>query len=208
MTFVTDFADQAVILPLVLVVTIMLAASLWWRGTLAWVVSVGGTLAAIGAGKLLLAACGPVQFGDVLQSPSGHTASATIVYGGLFCLLWRRMRPADLRTPLVAALMIALLIGISRVVLRTHTWPEVLVGGIAGTVGVGVLMALAGPVPAHIRPIRAALIVVGAVAVMHGTHLRAEPTLQDWGKRLAWLLPGCAPSTTWAATRADIRIGP
>ena len=193
MTFLTDFADQAVILPLALAVSVLLAASLWWRGTLAWVVSVGGTLAVIGMGKLVLAACGPLQWGDVLQSPSGHTASATIVYGGLLGVAWRLARPADFRAPLAGALGIAILIGISRVVLRTHTWPEVVAGGIAGMAGVGLLLALGGSPPANLRPVRVAAVVVLIVALMHGTHLRAEGSIQELGRRFAGFLPGCAP---------------
>lgn len=191
MNFLTDFADQAVILPLAVAVAVLLAASSWWRGALAWVVGVGGTLALIGLGKILLAACGPMQLGDVLHSPSGHTASATIVYGGLLGLAWRRFRPTDLHASLAAAVIIAVLIGITRVVLRAHTWPEVVAGGLVGGAGVWVLLRLAGPAPDKLRPIRAVAVIVLVVALMHGTHLRAEGDIQEIGRRFGWLVPGC-----------------
>ena len=41
MTFLTDFADQAVVLPLVLVLALVLAAQGWRRGAAAWLVAVG-----------------------------------------------------------------------------------------------------------------------------------------------------------------------
>ena len=45
MTFLTDFADQAVVLPLVLVLVLVLALVLaaqgWRRGAAAWLVAVG-----------------------------------------------------------------------------------------------------------------------------------------------------------------------
>ena len=124
-SFLTDFADQAVMLPLALAVAVLLAGSGWWRGALAWVLAVGLTFGAIGLGKLVLAACGPLQIGDALQSPSGHTASATLIYGGLCGLVLRWARPAERRRPLLAAAAIAALIGITRVALQAHTWSEV-----------------------------------------------------------------------------------
>ena len=194
MTFLTEFADQAVILPLAMAVALLLAAGFWWRGAIAWIACVGGTLGTIGVGKLVLAACGPLHFGDVLQSPSGHTASATIVYGGLLGLAWRHIRPAQNMAPISAALAIAVVIGITRVVLNTHSWPEVVVGGWVGCVGVWLLLALAGQPPSTLRPARLAVVVMVIVALMHGTHLRAEANIQELGRRFAWLVPGCDAS--------------
>lgn len=191
MTFLTDFADQAVILPLALGVALLLAARFWWRGAFAWIACVGGTLGTIGVGKLILVACGPIHFWDMLQSPSGHTASATMVYGGLLGLGWRHIRPDRQLVPLLLALAIAIVIGVTRVVLNTHSWPEVVVGGLVGCVGVSLLLALAGQPPPTLRPIRLVAVVIGIVALMHGTHLRAEANIQDLGRRFAWLVPGC-----------------
>ena len=200
-SFLTDFADQAVMLPLALAVTVLLAGSGWWRGTLVWIASVGVTFGIIGLGKLVLAACGPLQMGDALQSPSGHTASATIVYGGLCGLVLRWARPEHRRTPMIAALVIAVLIGITRVALQAHTWSEVVVGGLTGCAGVWLLLTLAGPPPRHLRPLRLAAIAVIVIGLTHGTHLRAEAHIQDAGRRLAWLLPGCAEAAAPAQAR-------
>ncbi len=134
----------------------------------------------------------------MLQSPSGHTASATIVYGGVLGLAWRGLRPAQGRAPLLSALLIAVVIGLTRIGLHAHTWPEVMAGGLAGCVGVAVLLRLAGQPPRSLRPLHLALVVVVLAALLHGAHLRAESEIQDWGKRLGWLLPGCAGGTAQA----------
>ncbi len=191
MTFLTDFADQAVILPLSLAVALLLAGHFWWRGAAAWVVCVGSTLALIGLGKLLLAACGPIDIADVLRSPSGHTGAATVVYGGVCGLAWRCLRPTQWLAPIITSLLIAGLIGISRVVLHTHSWAEVVVGGAVGLAGVWALLSLAGRPPPRLRLVRLVAVAALVAGLLHGTHLRAEADIQAYGRRLAWLLPGC-----------------
>ena len=57
MTFITDFADQAVILPLVLAIGIALLAQGWRRGAAAWALAVVATFAAMLALKLVFLAC-------------------------------------------------------------------------------------------------------------------------------------------------------
>ncbi len=41
MNFLTDFADQAVVLPFALVVAVALGVAGWWRGAFAWIAGVG-----------------------------------------------------------------------------------------------------------------------------------------------------------------------
>src|SRR5579884_655434 len=80
----TDFADQAVVLPLVVAVAATLLISGWKRGALAWLITAGATLGLMLILKLACIACGPPQ----LRTPSGHTAAAAIVAGSLAALLW------------------------------------------------------------------------------------------------------------------------
>ena len=54
MKFLTDFADQAVVLPMVAAVSVVLAAQGWWRGALAWLCVVGMTE---GQGPISRAVC-------------------------------------------------------------------------------------------------------------------------------------------------------
>src|SRR5271165_5706424 len=82
MMFLTDFADQAVVLPVVAAIAMILAATGWWRGALVWLGVVGLTFGAVLLLKLGFLACGPVFTPWELRSPSGHTAAASMVAGG------------------------------------------------------------------------------------------------------------------------------
>ncbi|MGH7057623.1 MAG: phosphatase PAP2 family protein, partial [Acetobacteraceae bacterium] len=139
MKFITDFADLAVIIPLSLVAAAMLGLTGWWRGAIVWLLAICVPLAIMALLKLALFACGPVRIGELVQSPSGHTASAAIVYGGLTGLIALRqgagLVPALLPAPIAAAL-----IGLSRLALDVHTLPEVLIGGAIGCAGAAAML--------------------------------------------------------------------
>ena len=169
--FVTDFADQAVISPLAVVVLAGLLVLGWWRAAFAWLVAVGGTFAVmllLKAGFMALAA----EFGsDYRISPSGHVASACVVYGGLAVLLLRGITPGWVIASVPAGA--ALVIGYTRLMLGFHTLPEVLAGGGVGFAGAVVLALTIGA-----RPRLAAwpLTVAGVftVLLLHGSHVPAE----------------------------------
>lgn len=177
MHFLTDFADQAVILPLMLAVALALALGGWRRGAVAWLFGIAATLAAVLLGKVFVCACDPLPMLD-LRSPSGHTAAAAVAYGGLLALL----APSGRRAPLLAAagaVAAAVLIGGSRLALGMHTASDVLVGAVAGVAGALVLARLAGARPPRLPralPVAAALAVV---IVFHGVHLHAEDRINE-----------------------------
>ncbi|MEA2743506.1 MAG: hypothetical protein QOG25_1877, partial [Acetobacteraceae bacterium] len=119
MRYLTDFADQAVVLPLVLAVAVALAAQGWRRGALIWLAVVASTFAATVMFKLMFLACSPL-FGPMdVHSPSGHVAAATVVSGGLAAILTRQRASI-----LPVALLAAVVIGLSRVLLGMHSLPE------------------------------------------------------------------------------------
>ncbi len=182
MDYLTDFADQAVLLPLAFVVAACLGISGWWRGAAAWLVGVGATLTLMLLLKLAFIACGP---GDVLRSPSGHTAAAAVVCGGLIVVLAGRPRWA-----LPASVLAALLIGGSRLALGVHTPLEVLVGGMAGIIGATLTALLAGPMP-EFRRNRIAMAALVVVVLLHGTRMPAEAHIRDFAHRVALYLPSC-----------------
>jgi hypothetical protein len=70
MRFVTDFADQAVVLPVVAAIGIVLLAQGWRRGAAAWVGATAGTFGIMLLLKLVFIAC---PMSD-LRTPSGHVA--------------------------------------------------------------------------------------------------------------------------------------
>jgi membrane-associated phospholipid phosphatase len=184
-SFLTDFADQAVILPLVFAVAIALAVQGWRRGALTWLIVVGGTFGATLAFKVIFLSCSPV-FGPMdVHSPSGHVAAATVVTGGLAALLTHRRGSI-----LPAAVLAAIAIGISRLVLGVHTVPEVIVGAVIGLAGAAVLLRLAGPPPRlKIAPLIAVIVVVAMV--FHGLHLPAEAAIRHTALRITQFIPAC-----------------
>lgn len=184
MTFITDFADQAVVLPLVAVIALVLAALGRWRRAMLWLVAVGVTFGTVLTMKLCLLACGPVFGPFGLHSPSGHTAAAAMVVGGLVAILTGRPSAA-----LMAALPAAAVIGLSRVTLGFHSVPEVVTGGLAGCLGAVGLACLAGRAPVR-RPVPLLAAVVAAV-VLHGVRLPAEAAIWHASNGLLDFVPAC-----------------
>lgn len=146
MEFVTDFADQAVLLPPAATVAAALTLAGWCRGALAWIMVIGGTLALILMLKLASAIFGHVLPVGELRSPSGHTAIAGTVYGGLLAGFARRLTGHG-RWSLACVVVI----GASRLVLDMHTVLDVAVGAVVGTGGAMALNRLAGVPPPTMR---------------------------------------------------------
>ncbi len=185
MRYLTDFADQAVILPVVLAVAIALAAQGWRRGALTWLAVVGATFFATLVFKLMFLTCSPL-FGPMdVHSPSGHVAAATVVSGGLAAMFTRRRHSI-----LPAALLAAVVIGISRVVLGMHSFPEVVIGALVGLAGAFALMRFSGdPPPLRVTPLVGVVVVVAMI--FHGLHLPAEAAIRHTAFRAAQFIPAC-----------------
>ena len=175
MAYLSDFADQAVLLPVAVLVAACLAVAGWQRGCFAWLAAVGGTFAVMlllkGGLDVMVCLCGS----DYLFSPSGHVAAATVVYGGLAILTLRGVLPPVL----VGAMpvLVAALVGATRLTLMVHTPGEVLAGAAVGLAGAAVLAAAVGPrhhSPAW--PMSAAA--VCASFLLHGAHLPAEDLIR------------------------------
>ncbi len=203
MFFVTDFADAAVILPVALTVAVLLALLDWRRGALGWSAGVLAALAAVLLGKLALFACSGGSHA-LLRSPSGHTASAAVVYGGALALpasrLVARSRGWAWSSLILAALfggLAAVVIGASRLLLGVHSVDDVLTGGGCGVIGLWLMLWLAGPMPPRLvrrQPLTAALgtMLIGAIVLLlHGERLPIEPMLHGVGLRLHGLVPQC-----------------
>ena len=175
MMFLSDFADQAVMLPLAVVVTVGLGVIGWWRGMAAWLFAVGGTFFLVLVLKAGLYAAA-AEFGEGYRiSPSGHVASACVVYGGLAILLLQGLAPSAVIA--VIPMLAGVMIGYTRVSLGMHTPLEVVFGGVLGWGGAAALAATCGA-----RPRFAAwpLTIAGCATVvaLHGWHLQAEEAIQ------------------------------
>ena len=191
--FVTDLADQAVIVPLAVAMGLVLLLAGWWRGALAWFIAIPATLAAVLVAKLGTIACQGLMPPVGLLSPSGHTASAAVIYGGVLALvLAGRRGPAARAVPAACALAFAVPVGFTRLALDVHTMADVLVGGVIGIVGVVVLARLAGPRPPLRRGwIGIAATVLAVVVLFHGRHVYAEMQIGRLGQQI-WPLTLCA----------------
>jgi membrane-associated phospholipid phosphatase len=185
-TFITDFADQAVILPLVFAIGIALLVQGWRRGAAAWTLAVLATFATMLVLKLVFMACATSFDIASIHTPSGHVAAATVVTGGLTTVL-RRRRGAVVPLALVAALVI----GVSRLALGVHSLPEVVLGALVGLAGARLLVRLAGPPPPDINGWRIAAIAILTVIVFHGLHLPAEAHIRATAYRMAKMLAVC-----------------
>ncbi len=159
----TDLADQAVVLPLALLVFVALLSrgedgngnrtedgASAWRVARAWALAVGGVLLAVLALKLWAGACAGsgtagVLRGLELRSPSGHTAAGGVVYGGLLALALRRGAAASAACCLACAAGF----GASRLALGVHTPAEVALGCVVAAIG-GAVLAHAGGWPRRV----------------------------------------------------------
>ena len=185
-TFITDFADQAVILPLIVAIGIALLMQGWRRGAAAWTSAATATFAAMLALKLVFLAC-PSGYATLdIRTPSGHVAAATFVTGGLAALLIRRRAII-----LALAALAAVVIGLSRLALGVHSPAELVIGGIVGFAGALALINLAGPVPPELDARRIGLIALLVAAIFHGLHLPAEAHIRATALRAALLLGVC-----------------
>lgn len=172
MHFITDFADEAVVLPITSVVGVMLCLLGWRRGAVAWVVVICCTLFAILLLKLIGIACGPDHF-PRMRTPSGHTAAAAVLAGSFAALFTRRRRCT---VAMVTACAAAGVIGVSRYMLGSHTIFEVLAGAIVGISGAIAFAYTAGPAPCmQLRPV--ALSAALMVAIFHGHRVNVEPDI-------------------------------
>ena len=177
MRFITDFADQGVILPVMATAGLVMALCGWWRGAAVWT----GTVSLVLAVMLLLKIAGLyyawLAHAPII-SPSGHVAAACVVYGGLLLMLgqrWFARFPAFMPVPLLG---MALAIGLTRLSLHAHTLFEVVTGGIVGCAGGILIGRQCGPVP---QPLWVYLLpCVGCIAwLFYGHHLAIEGTIRS-----------------------------
>ena len=187
LSFVSDFGDTAVTLPLAAI----LALYLWRAQSAAPSASALRSLAlclwAIALLKMTFIACRP-HWANGLVSPSGHAAVSLTVYGMAATVLaasasgWWRLSLIAVAAALITA------IAISRVLLDVHTAAEVLVGLLVGGAALGVFAArycrTEPPDLGRRRAILLALVLIVPLAVLHGERLPAERWVRQTAVKL------------------------
>ena len=197
--FVTDAADQAVILPLTVTTFVVLLAQRRWRVAAAWAATVPGVLGTLLVLKAIGYACGWLlpELGPnslALRSPSGHVASAAMICGGIFALQAGRRRLSPLLMALTAAFTAAIIIGTTRIRLGAHSIPEVIAGAVIGGVGCMAFAWLGGRNLREQSGLPAAAAALAVLTLCHGLHLPAEAAIQsaEADILLRWV-PACQP---------------
>jgi hydrogenase/urease accessory protein HupE len=134
---------------------------------------------------LIFLSCSPV-FGPMdIHSPSGHVAAATVVTGGLAAMLSRRQHSI-----IPAAILAALVIGTSRLVLGMHSLPEVIFGALIGLAGAAALLRYAGR-PPRLKLVPLIGVIVVIAGLFHGLHFPAEAAIRHTAFRAAQFIPAC-----------------
>ncbi|RFD19793.1 phosphatase PAP2 family protein [Komagataeibacter melaceti] len=174
--FITDFADQGDILPVVATVAAVMVWREWRRGASVWLVTVVLTLALM----LVLKIMG-LYYAVFMQarvfSPSGHVASACLVYGSLLIMMGREAFIGLPTLTMLPLMFVAAVMAYTRLVLHAHTVSEVVTGAMIGSIAAVVLGFKCGPVP---RALWVYLLpaLVGSAFLFHGWHLGAEAAIR------------------------------
>jgi len=205
--FVTNFADQAVLLPLVCAVAVGLYFAGWRRGALVWSGVIACTWVAMLLLKLACLACGYLII-DGLNSPSGHTAAAATAFGGIGGLIVR-WHGGNWRWTIPISAGFAVIVGLSRLALYVHTPLEVAIAAAIGITGATSMVAIAGLPPPRIRlwPLVGAMVAV--IVLMHGLRLPAEAAIKSFVALRVWPLSAClqAGSNESVTIGAPVRWG-
>jgi membrane-associated phospholipid phosphatase len=186
--FITDFGDQAMLLPLAIGIGLILVLSHWRRAALAWTIGIGGTYLTMLVLKLCFIACGHLLPGHIV-SPSGHVAAAAAVYGGLFALFARAVTGHS-RWTLPTTLGIATAIGLTRLAIGAHTISEVVIGAAIGTCGAVISTMLIGAPPRELRIGWLAGLAFAVLLLCHGFRMPAEAAIHKMAINL-WPLTAC-----------------
>jgi membrane-associated phospholipid phosphatase len=172
--FLTDLADQSVLLPVQALVFLTFLLFRYWRFAAVWCLVTCGGSTLILMLKLWFEACG-LQPNRILYSPSGHTMAGTMIYGSLLAIL-----PARRSILMGVAVVIACLLAWSRVMLGYHTVTETVVGGVLGVMVVGLFYRLAGPPPDRAGAVIGLFaVVLCIVGLLHGYHATIEGRIQE-----------------------------
>lgn len=173
--------------PLIMLITVILLWQKRYHLVIRWLGLVVLTFGLLVISKLWFEACGrtsPYQ----LYSPSGHTAGSTFVYGAALVLFMRKTAVG-----FGLAVVIAVVMGTSRVLVHAHNPIEVVVGAGIGLAGVLVLVATQYYSPSAGSMSRqgvreSAVVFLGLgflvlTATLHGIRSPAEHWVEIWSHR-------------------------
>ena len=180
-SFISDFGDLAVLLPMAAAIQIwLLRAPEARRPAFIWAISLLFCCGATGLSKIYFSAC---PFGGI-NSPSGHAALSVFVYCGFAAILGARARRVLKFVLAAAGAGVAVAILVTRVILGAHSIIEVLIGS---AIGIMALAPFAETVIRHpvLSPTKSLVIVIILIVlVLHHKDVQVEGLLRILGAYL------------------------
>jgi membrane-associated phospholipid phosphatase len=145
---VSDIGSGVIRTGLILLITVALLAARRWGGMVLFLTAIGGALLLDTLAKLAVARPRPHLFPQPVSAagysfPSGHAANTLALSFILVYLLWQITRSR--RITIVGAIFaagIAIMVGLSRIVLGVHYPSDVLGGFLLGSAWVALVIAL------------------------------------------------------------------
>lgn len=179
MVFLTDFGDTAVLLPMAAAILMWLFAMRGAYGAAWWIAALLLVMGGVGFMKIYFFACLPP---GQLQSPSGHTSLGALVYGAIAVIVIRETAGWRRGAVVAAASGLVIAIALSRLVLRAHTLPEIVVGLGVGIAALSLFAFCYLQKPGDRVAVMPLLLgCVAILALLHGTELHAEEMLRAIG---------------------------
>jgi membrane-associated phospholipid phosphatase len=193
LSFLTDFGDTAVTVPLAILVAGFLLAARQPRLAIGWAVVIIGCAGMTAALKMAFAICGHPVGGARLMSPSGHTAMSIAVYGGLAAVIAGSLAAPARLTLYAGAAIFGIGIALSRTIVGYHTPTEVVIGFAVGFAALAVMVGIV--IRYRPRDLPIGWLVPGALVVFvlfHGTRWPAEQAIHGLAWWLEILRPYCS----------------
>jgi membrane-associated phospholipid phosphatase len=174
MSALTDFGDPAILLPLSVVMLTWLLSHGSRQAVGSWMIAVGFCVALTAFLKIILYACPPAS---ELVSPSGHTSLSVLIYGAIVLVIAAEQRGWLRALILVIGASLIMAIAGTRLWVKAHSVPEVLIG-----IGIGITtLSLFAKcyLSSRTEGKRLSLILstIVVTALLHGQELRAEALL-------------------------------
>ncbi|MGO4870646.1 MAG: phosphatase PAP2 family protein [Roseiarcus sp.] len=174
-SFVTDFGDSAVTVPIALAIALWLLASDAWRGALAWLSLFGAGALSVFCTKVAYAGWGVGVREIDFTGISGHafTATSALAVAGYF-LGGNCSKPADIVGGSLGFLA-GVVVGVSRVVLGDHSVSEAVVGcALGGAIAVAAIAIIRPRVRIVAAPLVFAFTIVALAFALHGQKAPSE----------------------------------
>lgn len=143
LVYVTNFGDPYLTVPLAGAVVVWLASTRSWRALITWIACFSASAALVTASHFAYAAWGLEIPSLNLTAVSGHTMLASAVYPTMFALCASQARTRTAMLAYLFGLIIALAIGLSRLLMGVHTPAEVVSGWLLGTLAAGLTCSAA-----------------------------------------------------------------